>query len=234
MAQDLAALRYAQSQIDIFRWRLSFLSLPFCCHTIGGFPPCTRALGDVEILPILIGTGELLGFKYAVYQDDDKRRVHGGVVCAFRFGFGVFDVVYVLGNALTIEMLSLYLVLECEDIEGMEYSECCLEVGKYFPRDDKGIVCLGLFDFADPHVFDSDKNKFTRLLFCGFVVRIIAEAEFLYCLLSRSYRCLHIAPNENIVYFRLSGAGKRGSVILRVSRCVLDYPDKVVDPISSS
>ena len=51
---------------------------------------------------------------------DDECCVSDGVVGPFGFGLGVFEVVYILRDTLTIKMVPLYLVFECEDIKGME------------------------------------------------------------------------------------------------------------------
>ena len=81
---------------------LFFIAASFCCRKIGGFPPCLCALGSVNPPPILIGAGELLRDEHGLCCIDDKRHVYDGVICAFPFGLGIFQVVYVLGYELTI------------------------------------------------------------------------------------------------------------------------------------
>ena len=66
----------------------------------------------------------------------------------------VFEVVYLLGDALTIEMVPLHLALECEEIEVIDYPTRRFEVGEQLPRGDEGVVHIGLLEFPDPHVFD--------------------------------------------------------------------------------
>ena len=54
--------------------------------------------------------------------------VSDGVVGPFVFGLGVFEVVDILKDALAIEMVPLHIVLECEDIKGMNFPTRRLQV----------------------------------------------------------------------------------------------------------
>ena len=56
------------------------------CRTIGGFPHCPSAVGDVKILPILVGTGGFLRAEHGFCRNDKKRCVCDGVVGVFGFG----------------------------------------------------------------------------------------------------------------------------------------------------
>ena len=139
--------------------RYLFYCRIFFCRMIGGFPPIPLALGDADLPPILVGAGELLHAENGVRCDDDKHFVGDGVVGPFGLGLGVFEVVYVFGDALTIEMVPLHLVLECEDIKGMDNPTHCLGVGNQFPCSNEGILRLGLFEFADPGAFNNAEDK---------------------------------------------------------------------------
>ena len=126
----------------------------FCCRTIGGFPPWPRALGNIEFFLILVGAGELICDEHGFCWDDDKHRIGDGAVCLFGLGLGVFDVLDVFWDALSIKTVSLHLVLWCKDIKGMELPTHCLEMGERLPCVDKDIVSLVPLEFAGPRVFD--------------------------------------------------------------------------------
>ena len=74
--------------------------------------------------------------EHGVRHNYNNRRIGDGVVGPFGLGLDVFYDVYLLGYAFTIEMVPLNLVLECEDIEGMETPKRCLEVGEKFNHGD--------------------------------------------------------------------------------------------------
>ena len=85
----------------------------------------------------------MLHSRHGVCRNDEECFVCDGVVGTFGFGLGIFGVVYVLGDSLTLNMVPLRLVLECEDIKDMDSLRRQLGVGEHFPRSDEGLICLG-------------------------------------------------------------------------------------------
>ena len=111
-------------KLIFFSGGLLFYRCLFFCRAIGDFSPCIRALGNVEFLLFLVGSGKLLRAEHGLCCNDDDRCFGDGVVGPFGFGLGIFEVIYILGYSLTIDMVPLHLVFECEDIKGMESPTC--------------------------------------------------------------------------------------------------------------
>ena len=88
-----------------------FIFYFFCCCTIGGIPPRPRAMRKTEFLPILVGEGEFLRDEYVIRYHDAEHHICDRVVGLFGFCLGVFEIIDVVGDALTFEMVMLYLVL---------------------------------------------------------------------------------------------------------------------------
>ena len=79
---------------------------------IGGLTLFPHAMCNVEFLPILVGTGRVLHDEHGVFCNDDKCRVGDGIGVPFVSRLGVFEVVYILRDALTIKMIILHIFLE--------------------------------------------------------------------------------------------------------------------------
>ena len=67
-----------------------------------------------------------------------------------------------------------------------------LEVGKNFPRIDKGVVRLVPLELLDPCVFYHTDDEFTTLAPRVFECRVVAAPGLVYCLLLVADRCLPI------------------------------------------
>ena len=190
-----------------------------------------HALPDTKFFQILVGTGELLSYEHIVGYDDDERRVGDGVVGPLGLCLWIFKCVDVLGDSLVFEMLTLHLVLQCEETKGMNPTTRHLEVGHKLPRGNQGVVGLGALELADPHVFDNDEDEFTRFAFYGFISGEVADA----CLVNGSLPCLRrwlfVIPDGRIIDGRFFLAGEYSSVIRRVRHQVLNYSEEVMDGI---
>lgn len=94
-------------------------------------------LPGIELLPIIFGAGELLCYENGVGCNDDKICGGDGVVGMIRFGLGVLKCVDVLGDSLAFKMVTLHIVSQCEDIEGMKTNTHNLEVDEKLPAVTK-------------------------------------------------------------------------------------------------
>ena len=104
----------------------------FCCCTISGITLFPRALPNIKLLITIVGTGELICDEYSFCRDDGKRRISDGVVGPLGFGLGILVFVDVLGDYLAFKMVTLNIVLQCEDIMGMKSTTRRLELGDKF------------------------------------------------------------------------------------------------------
>ena len=68
----------------------------------------------IEFPPLLIGAGGFLCAEHGVGRYDEKHCDADGVFGPLGFGLGVLECVDVLGNYLTLDMVMLHLILQCE------------------------------------------------------------------------------------------------------------------------
>ena len=217
------------SELVFFHGGFLFDRCIFLCCTISGFPLCKRDMPDIKFLLILIGAGCLSVLIMAFIRDDGKRRVGGRVVGPLGFGLGILECVDVLGDYLAFEMVTLHLVLQCEDNEVMNPTTRHLEVDEKLPHGNQGVVGLGPIDFADPRVFDSAEDEFTRFMLCGFISGEVEDAVLVNGSLTCSHRRFIVVPDRRIMGDRFWGAGEHGGVIFCVRCRVLNDPDEVMD-----
>ena len=121
--------------------------------------------------------------------------VGNGVVGPIGFGLEILKFVDVLGDTLAVKMLSLQLVLQCEDIYGMKSTTRCLKVAKKLPHANQGIEVLGLIESAEPSFFDKSEDEFTRFVFRGFISGEVADTGLVDGLLPHSHQCLYVFPD---------------------------------------
>ena len=72
-------------------------------------------------------------------------------------------------------MVTLHLVFQCEEIEGMNSIMRCLELGEKLPRSDQCGVGLISLELANPRVSDNAEDKFPRFSFHGFISGEVAD-----------------------------------------------------------
>ena len=79
-------------------------------RTIVFFPLLPRVLGDFKFPPLLLGSRELLHTEHHIRHNNDKCCIGDWVFHLFYLGLRISDLVYVLRDALAIEMISLHFV----------------------------------------------------------------------------------------------------------------------------
>ena len=89
----------------------------------------------------------MLSADHVFCHDDDKLCIGDGVVGPLVFLLGILELVDVIADSLAFEMVTLHLVLQCEDNEVMNSTTRQLEVDEKLPHGNQGVVGLGPIDF---------------------------------------------------------------------------------------
>ena len=109
------------------------------CHTglaVDGFPPGPVPIRTGQFLPYLIITGETIGMQHGVGCEEEKSGVHDQVSRLVGLLLGILEFVDVLGETLHVLMLRLHLILEIQNVCGMEANTHGLEVVQQGLRHD--------------------------------------------------------------------------------------------------
>ena len=101
-----------------------------------GFPPGPVPVGDGLFLPYLIHRGELIGTKHGVGRKEEKSEVRDQVSRSVGLIMGILEFVDVLGDTLHVLMVRLHLILDIQNVRGMEAKTHRLEVVQQESRID--------------------------------------------------------------------------------------------------
>ena len=146
------------SKLVFFSSSFSFDIFFYSCYTISGFPRCPCVLPDIEFLPNPIFVGKLLNSDHVFGRHDVWYHSSDGVVGSLVFLLGIPELVDAIRDYLEFDMVTLHLVLQCEDIEGMFPITRCLELNEKLPLSNYGAVGIVPLDFAEPYVFNNDED----------------------------------------------------------------------------
>ena len=76
---------------------------------------------------------------------------------------GVLKHIYILGDALDLEVIALHFVVHRENVEGVTARAPCLEVRKEGMWGDFSVGSLGIPEFLDPCVCNYSEDELCRL-----------------------------------------------------------------------
>ena len=88
---QVVVLHICSSKLVFFSVSFPFDIFFFSCYTISGFPRCPCVLPDIEFLPTLIVSGELISADHGFCCDDDKQCIGDGVVVPLVFLLGILE-----------------------------------------------------------------------------------------------------------------------------------------------
>ena len=99
------------------------IGLPVNC-----FPYCPCTIGAGQFLPNLVCLGETVSTQHGVCLKEENSRVRDWVPRSGGLLLGVFKFVYVFGDSIHVLMVRLHLVLDIQNVRGMEAHTHGLEV----------------------------------------------------------------------------------------------------------
>ena len=105
-----------------------FHPLRHICLAVYGFPLDTVPVGTGQVLPFLINTGEAIGTQHGVGRKEEKSRVRDRVSHPVGLFLVILEFVDVLGDTLHVLMVRMHLVLDIENVRGMEANAHGLEM----------------------------------------------------------------------------------------------------------
>ena len=97
-----------------------FHFLRHICLEVDGFPLDPVPVGTGQVLPFLISTGGAICKQHGVGHEEDKSRVCDRVVRPVGLFLGILNFVDLLGDTLRVLMVQLHLILDIENVRGME------------------------------------------------------------------------------------------------------------------
>ena len=95
---------------------------------VNSLPSCPCPINAGRFLPNFVCLGETVGTQHGVYRKEEKSRVPDWFPLSGGMLLGVFKFVYVFGDFLHILMVRLHLVLDIQNVRGMEAHTYGLEV----------------------------------------------------------------------------------------------------------
>ena len=95
---------------------------------VNGLPPCPRSIGARQFLPNLDCLGGAVGTQHDVCRKEEMSRVRDCVPRSGGLLLGVFKFVYVFWVSPHILMVRLHIVLEIQNVCGMDAHTYGLEV----------------------------------------------------------------------------------------------------------
>ena len=115
--------------------------------------PCIPFLcGRVKVLPLFVSACMGACFQHCVCRDEEQGRVRDQIIArsTLRFLLRVLECVDVLKDSLTICVLVLYLILECEDADFVKSTTDGLEVEKKLSWSDLCEKIFFILQLQDP------------------------------------------------------------------------------------
>ena len=89
---------------------------------VGRFPRVPCFCGRVQIFSLVCGLQVRARFQHHVCCDEEEGLVHDRVITRATLGFilGILECVYVLEDAFAVHVVLLHIVLEREDVDGVQ------------------------------------------------------------------------------------------------------------------
>ena len=115
--------------------------------------PCVPCLcGRVKVLPLVVSEWMVACFQHCVFCNEEQGRICERVIACstLRFLLRGLECVDVLKDSLTICVLVLYLILECEDADFVKSTTDGLEVEKKLSWSDLCEKIFFILQLQDP------------------------------------------------------------------------------------
>ena len=90
----------------------------------------------------------------------------------------VLEHVNVLEDALDLEVVALYFIMQHQEVEGVPAGTPCLEACKDIFGNDIGVKRVGVAQFADPGVGDDGEHELSHLLLRRFLCSTVCALGF--------------------------------------------------------
>ena len=181
----------------------------------------------IELLPILIGAGELLGAKYRIHGDDDELIVGDWVSGTHKNLLSILQSINVLQYSFLVQMKALHLILKRENVEGVQTPADRLEMADEVRREDLSVKRGRSLQFADPSILNNGENKMLVVALRGFLGLEIGELGRVLCLQAISGGRLGIFVYSRAIYARASGVQEIESIRSHIVGLVQDDTDEI-------
>ena len=107
----------------------------------------------VDLRPVFSGIvcpGEALTCEHSRRGEEEECFVGDGASRPAGLPLGVLEHVYVLGDALDLQMIALHFIMQRKEVQGVSDGAPRLEVGQEIPRVYFSVESLGVPELADP------------------------------------------------------------------------------------
>ena len=139
-----------------------------CCFTLGSGLVPLRAL-----FLIIIGARKALTCEHGLTRKKEQGFIGDCSTCPSGLPLHVLEHVYVLGDALNLELVALHFIMQRQEVEGVPDSAPRLEVGNYVLGGNLGVERFGVSQFANPGVGNDGEHELCHILLRRFIRSVI-------------------------------------------------------------
>ena len=128
---------------------------------VGRLPHFPGLCGIVEVFPPIGGVCEGTRLQHCVHCNDQKGRVHdGNFPCSsFRFFLGDLESVYVLEDAIAVDVVLLNFILQSQDVNHVKSTTYGLEVVEELFGGDRFEGSLFILQLQHPYLVNSVEDE---------------------------------------------------------------------------
>ena len=179
------------------------------------------------ILPVIVGTWLSLSFEYLCAREEEESFVGNFAAGSPRLLLCILEHINILGDPIYFKVIALHLIIQYQEVEGMETCAPHLEVGKKRLWRDVSVKILRVLEFPHPRVSDNGKDELCSLLPLRLVGATVGSLGFVLCFRAHTYnkrgivvdRCIVIAHSCGFEEFRA------------VARCVRCHRSNEADEV---
>ena len=128
------------------------------CLTVG---PGFLVLGS--ILPVVIGPWVSLSCEHHRDREEEERFIENCLAGSPRLLLCILEHINILGDTLYLEVIALHLIMQLQEVKGMENCAPHLEVGEKRLWHDVGIKCLHFSEFPHPRIINDGEDELRSL-----------------------------------------------------------------------
>ena len=130
---------------------------------VAGIPACPGFFVLRSILPVVVGSGVALSCEHHRARTEEERLVgdcSSGSPCLF---LCILEHTNILGDPLYFEVIALHLIMQRQEVEGMETCAPHLEVGEKLLWSDVGVERLCVSKFLHPRILSNGEDELLSL-----------------------------------------------------------------------
>ena len=138
------------------------------------------------ILPVIVGTWLSLSFEYLCAREEEESFVGNFAAGSPRLLLCILEHINILGDPIYFKVIALHLIIQYQEVEGMETCAPHLEVGKKRLWRDVSVKILRVLEFPHPRVFYNGGDELRSLSPLRLVGSAVGSLGFVHCFRART------------------------------------------------